>query len=72
MTRRHLLGGAPAFVRALAGAPGDRPNIIWIIAEDIGTEPSCCGRADVAAPNLDRLAGQGVLYGNCHTIRRVR
>jgi arylsulfatase A-like enzyme len=71
MTRRHILTGAPAFVRSLTGAPNDRPNIIWIIAEDLGTELSCYGRADVRTPNLDRLAAQGTIYENCHTTAPV-
>ncbi|MCM2372606.1 sulfatase-like hydrolase/transferase [Aporhodopirellula aestuarii] len=39
-----------------------RPNIIWIMAEDISTELSCYGHPAVQTPNADRLAAQGVRY----------
>ncbi|MBI9018550.1 MAG: sulfatase [Phycisphaerae bacterium] len=40
----------------------NRPNIIWIMAEDISTELACYGHPAVKTPNLDRLASDGVLY----------
>ena len=39
-----------------------RPNILWILGEDMSPDIACYGNADVATPNLDRLAGQGRLY----------
>jgi arylsulfatase A-like enzyme len=43
--------------------PG-RPNIIWIMGEDISTELSCYGHPAVSTPNFDRLARNGYLFGN--------
>ena len=37
----------------------DRPNIVWIISDDLGPELGCYGYPDVATPNLDRLAKEG-------------
>ncbi|EMI57920.1 sulfatase-like hydrolase/transferase [Rhodopirellula sallentina] len=41
-----------------------RPNIIWIMAEDISTELSCYGHPAVQTPNADRLAAEGVRFTN--------
>ncbi|MFG0265532.1 MAG: sulfatase [Rhodopirellula sp. JB055] len=37
----------------------DRPNVVWIIADDLGPELGCYGYPEVATPHLDRLASQG-------------
>lgn len=40
----------------------DRPNVVWIISDDLGPELGCYGYPDVATPNLDRLAASGRRY----------
>jgi arylsulfatase A-like enzyme len=46
-----------------AAEPASRPNILWLIAEDMGPEAlSCTGSAQASTPNLDQLASQGVRY----------
>ena len=42
----------------------ERPNIVWIMAEDISTELACYGHPAVKTPNLDELARQGARYTN--------
>lgn len=38
-----------------------RPNILFILADDLGYgDLSCYGANDIKTPNLDRLAGQEV------------
>lgn len=38
-------------------------NILFILADDLGwTALSCYGNKDVATPNLDRLASQGMRF----------
>lgn len=39
-----------------------RPNILWLIAENIDLDLGCYGQPQVATPHLDRLAAQGVRY----------
>jgi len=41
-----------------------RPNIIWLIAEDISPALGCYGDAYATTPNLDKLAENGVIYTN--------
>jgi arylsulfatase A-like enzyme len=44
-----------------------RPNILWILSEDISPELSCYGTPLVQTPNLDKLAGQGIRFTNAFT-----
>ncbi|MFH1716118.1 MAG: sulfatase [Planctomycetota bacterium] len=51
--------------------PENRPNILWILSEDISPELSCYGAQLVQTPNLDRLAGQGIRFTNAFTTAPV-
>ena len=44
-----------------------RLNILWIVADDLGTDLGCYGEKAVDTPNLDKLASQGVRYENVFT-----
>jgi len=44
-----------------------RPNILWILSEDISHELSCYGTPLVQTPNLDKLAGRGIRFTNAFT-----
>lgn len=59
-----LLQGAPL----LAGEPTSKPNIIFIMADDLGyTDVACYGSQYYETPNIDRLATQGLkLLGHHH------
>ena len=40
-----------------------RPNIIFILADDLGyADLSCFGRRDYTTPNIDRIAHEGVRF----------
>jgi arylsulfatase A-like enzyme len=51
---------------ACATAPREvaprRPNILWIVAENIKLDLGCYGAPNVRTPNLDRLAAEGVRF----------
>ncbi|HEY3128069.1 MAG TPA: sulfatase [Acidobacteriota bacterium] len=51
--------------------PSKRPNILWLIAEDLGVELGCYGTTQVWTPNLDQLALQGVRYTHAYTTAPV-
>ncbi len=54
------------------GQPGAaRPNILWIVANDISTDLGCYGNSLVHTPNLDRLAARGIAYKNMITAGAV-
>ncbi len=40
----------------------DKPNILWITAEDMSATLGCYGDDYAITPNIDKLAGQGVRY----------
>ena len=44
-----------------AGA-AEKPNIVWIVAEDISPDLGCYGHPDAITPNLDKLAAQGAKF----------
>ena len=45
-----------------------RPNIVFILADDIGYgDLGCYGATKVKTPNLDRLAAQGVRFTDAHS-----
>jgi len=48
-----------------------RPNILWLIAEDLGVELSCYGAKEVWTPNLDRTAAEGMRYTRAYTTAPV-
>lgn len=62
MDRREFLAGAPA-IAAAAVPQAPRPNIIYLHSHDTGRYLQPYG-FPVPAPNLQRLAGQGVLFRN--------
>lgn len=49
----------------------DRPNILWLIAEDFSPHLGCYGTREVWTPNLDRLAAEGVRYTHFFTTAPV-
>jgi|CXWL01.1.fsa_nt_gi arylsulfatase A-like enzyme len=54
---------AVAFPSSAPGAePSRRPNILWIVAENIGPDFGCYGYPTVTTPNVDRLAREGLRY----------
>jgi arylsulfatase A-like enzyme len=51
----------------LAGAIAAPPNIVFIMADDLGyTDVACFGSKYYETPNLDRLAAQGTRFTNYH------
>jgi N-sulfoglucosamine sulfohydrolase len=57
-----LLAPLAALHAADATKPAPKPNILWLVAEDMGVELGCYGTPEVRTPHLDRLASDGVRY----------
>src|SRR5689334_16589807 len=65
LTRRSMLATPVALALAArtARAQGARPNIVYIMADDLGyADLSCYGRRDYSTPNIDRLAADGMKF----------
>lgn len=54
--------GLTTKVRAEQKVIPDKPNILWLIGEDLGQHLGCYGTKEVWTPNLDQLAADGVRY----------
>jgi len=47
------------------------PNILWLVAEDLGPYIPSFGDSTISTPNLDRLAREGVRYTNVYSVSGV-
>jgi len=57
-----------------ADAPAHKPNIVYILCDDLGYgDVHCLGgtRSKIATPNIDRLAGQGMIFTEAHSSSAV-
>ena len=62
-----VLLAATATAGVAPAAPAGKPNIIVILADDIGYgDLGCYGATKVKTPNLDRLATQGLRFTDAH------
>jgi arylsulfatase A-like enzyme len=53
---------------APAAFAADRPNIVFILADDLGyTDVACYGSKYYETPNIDRLAGRGMKFTSGYT-----
>jgi arylsulfatase len=62
-----LLIGLSAQAPASAAAP--RPNIVFILADDLGFSDLGCYGGEIATPNLDALAASGLRFTQFTTRR---
>lgn len=70
LDRRGMLAAAAATAlagRAGATAPRRRPNVLFIMADDMGyADLSCYGRRDYRTPAIDALAAQGMRFTSAY------
>lgn len=56
-----------AGVLGVAGATSARPNIVMLVADDMGYSDLGCFGSEIATPNLDALAAGGVRFSQFYT-----
>ncbi len=76
LDRRHFIKSAAAMlavpaIRSMAaeeeGREYERPNIIFIMADDLGyADLGCYGQKRIRTPNIDRLAAEGMRFTQCY------
>ncbi len=47
--------------------PAGAPNVVVILFDDVGFSDFGCYGSEIATPNIDRLAANGLRYANFHT-----
>jgi len=52
-------------------AEKQKPNILWIVGENFSNDLGCYGQENVATPNLDALAAEGIRYVNAFSTSPV-
>jgi len=59
--------GAAALTQQQAAAQANQPNIIFILADDLGYgDLGCYGQERIQTPNIDRMAAQGMRFTQCY------
>jgi iduronate 2-sulfatase len=77
LSRRDFLkiGGAAAAAAGLGGGLGfpafaapaeDRPNVLFLSADDLRPDFGCLGNPVIKTPNIDRLAGRGTIFSRVY------
>ncbi|MFT5093546.1 MAG: arylsulfatase A-like enzyme, partial [Porticoccaceae bacterium] len=68
-----LLGGILTSVGSVFAADSStaRPNIVWIIPDDMSANFSCYGETAIETPHVDKLAARGVKFTNAYVTAPV-
>ncbi len=68
-TRRAFIGAAATALAGPASAAlSDRPNVVVIVMDDLGCHDlGYLGASDLATPNIDALAGSGMIFRNWYS-----
>jgi arylsulfatase A-like enzyme len=64
-----LLGASTLMASETTGQV--RPNIVWIIPDDMSANFSCYGETAIETPNVDKLAASGVKFTNAYVTAPV-
>jgi arylsulfatase A-like enzyme len=65
-----ILSG-PGWIGAAVAAEEGRPNIVWIIVDDMSANFSCYGETAIRTPHVDQLAAEGVRFTNAYVTAPV-
>lgn len=67
-----LLDGERWFTSRRDGRPAERPDLVFIFADDLGwADLGCFGSTEIATPNLDRMAAEGVRFTHAYSASAV-
>lgn len=67
-----IIGVACDFTLPTQAAEAARPNIVIILADDLGYgDVGCCGATKIKTPNIGRLAREGMRFTDAHSPESV-
>ena len=66
MNLRLLLLCALAITPFAQADPGKRPNVLFIMSDDLNNSLGCYGHPIVKSPNIDKLAARGVRFDRAY------
>jgi len=67
LTRRQFL---PTLATPILAAPQQKPNILLILADDMGFSDIGCYGGEIRTPNLDRLSKNGLRFSHFYNTAR--
>ncbi len=84
-TRRHFRGAAfpllaaaellllawPLAAAAATPARPEKPNVLFLVVDDLRPQLGCYGQRQMISPNIDRLAAEGVLFERAYCMVSV-
>lgn len=70
---KSLLRFVPLLTYLTAGSvfAGNRPNVLFIAVDDLRPELGCYGKEAIKSPNIDRLAGSGLVFNRAYCQQAV-
>ena len=57
-----VLGAVPAFSQQTPDAAKRKPNVLFIMVDDLRPELACYGADRIISPNIDKLAANGMVF----------
>jgi hypothetical protein len=56
---------APAVAQVKPDQNKDRPNVVWVMADDLGYgDLGCYGQKEIRTPHIDAMAAEGLRFTN--------
>jgi arylsulfatase A-like enzyme len=70
VNRRSFLAAAGSAALSLRATPARKPNVVVILADDMGFSDAGCYGGEIDTPNIDRLAAQGLRFTRMYSTAR--